>query len=114
MNIVYPRTYRITYLPRRVPIMDVHDEGHAMTQEKVEPIVREIACHATREGPHFFHISIIKRYDTEHDTPVWLNVLSVPFDLLISCELVKDDSDHAVPMDALDLDQLVAGGPTDT
>lgn len=112
-NIVYPRIMRVTYLPKRpslaTAIGNMHSEQQQVT-ETIEPITRDIACHATRSDSFFFHIAVLKRYDEKRDVPVWIYLLSIPHDLLLSAELISDDSEWAVPVDGLDLATLIPSG----
>lgn len=98
----YPRSYRVTYMERRRPVMEMHND-HILANDAAaqpDPKVRVIDCHLTWTDPHFMHFSIMKRLSEENGNPVWLHVVSIPFDLVLFVELVRDDSDHTVPLRA--------------
>lgn len=108
---VYPRTYRLTYLSDSAAIAQlkgltaVHEGKEIPLREES---TRDFDCHAHRNDPHFVHFSVIKRFDETRDVPIWLNIFSIPWERVVSVELVRDDSDHAVPQNALDLEELHA------
>ena len=108
-TIVYPRTYRVTYREDWLPqpaetLAAMHDSGKPPERSPIKII--DVDCHVSITDQHFMHFSIIKRFDVTRDVPVWLHKVSIPYVNVLFCELVRDDSDHAVPQEALDLDVL--------
>ena len=111
MNVVYPRTFRVVYAQNPVPQFAVSpDHGHAETVPPAKEITEEIDCHCTRVDGYFLHFAIIKRYDERRDIPIWMYRKSIPIGLVRSVEMIHDESAHAVPMEAMDLDKLVTHG----
>ena len=122
MNIVYPRTFRVTYREdwAQNPIerlVDAHSDddrtGMSKVSEPMRPplVTRDVNCHTYRTDSAFVHFSIIKRYDEQREIPVWMNVLSIPYGLVSRVELIHDDAEKMVPMQAVDLNELVKDGP---
>lgn len=109
-DLTYPRTYRLTYLPHRWrnPMLDMAKAVHEGTEPpEIEPLVKAFECHAHRTDGHFVHFAVIKRFDQVRNVPVWLNIFSIPWERVVMVELIRDDSEHAVPLNAADLEELL-------